>query len=508
MKKTLSILLAVALCFTMFATFAAAAEGTVSLVYGEHAAEDYLSDFIDAPAMGSWQYQPLNCAVASEIIVGHDSNLRPDDSITRAELATVIARVVNAQGLKADLSAFSDVEEGAWYYDYVASCVAANIMNGSGNKIMPNAPITREQTFALIARTFLLIPEGANAYARFNDANQVSAWARYATNALIEADVVRGDSSNTLRPGADITRAELAAMLDRIVCYFADSAVNYNGAVIEGSVIVRDPAVDLSGATINGDIYFAEGVGNADFDLSNVTINGRIVVRSGDVTVPQSMQEQVVLPEDYNEEPQTPPVVDDGKDDEEEKPSGDDNQSDANDSPNSASVPSSKKDTQITSSYITYDDGQKLYADVSGNTVTFDFTELDVETAVLEELYVKSNVTAACVHPLATFNTNTVNDIAPIIAEIPNKTNNQLVPIEPGQEYDLSLLNLSTIVCDARDMYQLQDMNNDYLFRDLFTAKGITIEEIDENTIKTTFTGKIGNDTFKFVIITEVYIAL
>ncbi len=607
MKKTLSILLAVALCFTMFATFAAAQDDALESVDVHHE-ENVLGDFVDAPAEDSWKFQGLNCAVANGFMNGHENKLRPDDSLTRAEMVTMMVRVLGAHANKAEIEYYVDVAMGEWYYEALQSGVAAKLINGSGNKMMPNAPITREQTFTILARAFLHMESDKSAADKFSDAGAISAWAKPATNALIEAGVVQGDAANTVRPQANVTRAEFATMLDRIACYIAGEN-DYAGKRVGGSVIINDANVNLDGAVIEGDLYITDAVGADAIDLTNVTVTGRIVVRSGEVNLgagtsaaavvvgnptgdaavkaDESVKvEKVVVAENSNdveldvpaeevvinsadsevtiksdaekvtvagsnntvkveagatvenvvvdgtgtnvtgsgkvenavvngadskvETPNTnvtdntpvvtPPVVDDGN-----KPSDDNNQSDASDSPNNATVPSGKKDVKVTSSYIEYDGGQKIWADVSGNTVTFDFTVLDINTAELENIYIDANVTANCTHALAAFSTNELEPIAPIIAAIPGKTNNQLVPIDPSTAGDdLSLWNLSTIVLDAKDMYDLQDMNNDYLFRDLFTAKGITIEEIDAYTIKATFTGKIGTDAFTFVIITEV----
>ena len=54
------------------------------------------------------------------------------------------------------------MNENAWYYDSISAGFSLNIINGSGNKMMPEAPITREQTFAILARTFLLMDKDGN----------------------------------------------------------------------------------------------------------------------------------------------------------------------------------------------------------------------------------------------------------------------------------------------------------------------------------------------------------
>ena len=497
MKRTLKMMLTAILALAMLVCFAGAEEAAESVI-SVHQPEDALADFTDAPAADSWKYQGLNCVAANEIMVGHEGLIRPDDSLTRAELVTMMVRVLGAEGLSVDISKYVDVAANAWYYDSISSGVAVNIINGSENKMMPNSAITREQTFAILARTFLFVQEDAYAMNSFNDASAVSAWAKNATNALIEAKVVLGDASNTLRPKANVTRAEFAAMLDRIVCYFAKSDVDYNGKTIDGSVVINDANVDLTGAVINGDVYVVEAVGENAVDLSGAVINGRIVVRSGDVKVSEGDEDKVVTPEDMPEdEPVVVPPVDDGKTD-----------SDAKDSPDVSSTPSGATRPEGPSAvvgentYLTYsyDGGEvgKFYADVENNVVTFDFSKLlaDIMAAnggsynskklVFHKLYVESDTKALCKHDLISFYSNEENDLAEMLVDIAGATNNVLVPI--ADEDGTTLYDLVVKMDEAALAYEILPE----LFEEL------NIEVVDST--KAIFTGFIGSADFSFCI--------
>lgn len=301
MKKTLKIMLAAVLSIAMLLTFAAAAEdtltnaGTADLVTATapesetidtHHDEHALDAFADAPAADSWKYQGLNCAVNNGTMTGHDNKIRPDDSLTRAEMVTMMVRVLGAHATKAQIEHYVDVVADQWYYEALQSGVAVKIINGSGDKMMPNSPITREQTFTILARTFLFSAD-TDAAADFVDNSKVSSWAKNATNALIDAEVVRGDNTKTLRPQDNVTRAEFAAMLDRVACLFVNTSANYSGKKVTGSLIVNDATADLSGATIEGDLIITDAVGAQNIDLSNVTVTGRIVIRGGEVNLNQ-----------------------------------------------------------------------------------------------------------------------------------------------------------------------------------------------------------------------------
>lgn len=299
MKKTLKIMLAAVLSIAMLMTFAAAAEdtltnaGTADLISATapesdtidaHHDEHALGVFTDAPAFDSWKYQGLNCAVNNGTMTGHENKIRPDDSLTRAEMVTMMVRVLGAHATKAEIDHYVDVVAEHWYYEALQSGVAVKIINGSGNKMMPNDPITREQIFTILARTFLFSAK-TDAAEDFVDSDKVSSWALNATNALIDAEVVLGDNTKTLRPKDNATRAEFAAMLDRIACLFVNVNTDYSGKKVSGSLIVNDATADLSGATIEGDLIITDAVGAENIDLSDVTVTGRIVIRGGDVNL-------------------------------------------------------------------------------------------------------------------------------------------------------------------------------------------------------------------------------
>lgn len=500
MKRTLKFMLVAILAMAMLTSFAfaqdAPAEDVADVnVITAHGEEDNLADFSDAPEKDSWKYSGLNCAAENGIMVGHGGLIRPDDSLTRAELVTMMVRVLGAENLKVDVSKYVDVSASKWYYENIQSGVATEIINGSGNKMMPEAAITREQTFAILARTFLLINDSDYSISSFNDASAVSAWAKDATNALVEANVVRGDASSTLRPKANVTRAEFAAMLDRIVCIFAKADVDYSGKTIEGSIVINDAGVDLSGAVINGDVYIVEAVGEEKIDLSNVTVNGRIVVRSGDVTVADGDEDKIVTPEDMPKE-ETPVVV----------PPADDKEP-GRETPNVSSTPSRPRPegpsaTVGENTYITYSynggEAQKLYADVADNTVTFDFAALadDIEEAnggsliydelVFHKLYVESDKRALCKHDLISFYSNEENDLAEMLVAVAGATNNVLVPIE-GED-GTTYADLLTKMIEA-------DLAN-ALLPELFEELNIEVRSENE----AVFDGFIGSADFSFCI--------
>ncbi|MDR0405936.1 MAG: S-layer homology domain-containing protein [Clostridiales bacterium] len=91
---------------------------------------------------------PLEEAVtaASEIgiLSGYDGNFRPDDLITREEIAKIITLAQGGEAIY-DALPFDDVSAERWGYGYIGYCNQHGIMQGvSDTEFQPDAPVTRE----------------------------------------------------------------------------------------------------------------------------------------------------------------------------------------------------------------------------------------------------------------------------------------------------------------------------------------------------------------------------
>ena len=496
-------MLAALLSLAMVLTFAGAADldATVTATapisdeaIDIHAADGALDAFSDAPEKGSWSYEALNCIVANELIKGNNSLVMPANLLSRAEMTTIMVRVLGAEELSADISGYIDVSRGEWYYDAISAGVATRIIEGNGNKMMPKDSITREQAMAILARTFLFEAE-TNATATFNDKAKVSSWALESANALVEREIVLGDANGNLRPQDSITRAEFATMLHRIVCYFAKADVDYAGKTINGSVILGDANANLSGATIDGDLYIVEGVGDAKIDLSDVTVTGNIVIRGGDVTVAEGAS--VIRKED--EPVVVPPVVDDKEDTTTDR-----------ETPNVATTPNGADVTPVeideTGTYVSYDNGAaKVYADVTSNTITFDLTNVD-GTETLKDLFVKANKKVAIKtngFSEVSFFTNEEVAVSDVLVDMLDSTSRAISQIlgitdaEGNVIGSYTVAELSDMIESAYTFYT-NDMSADKWMQKLFDDRGIIC---DEAANKAAFTGTIGGNEYTIVLI-------
>jgi hypothetical protein len=232
-------------------------------------------EFNDMP--DNWSTKALENAVENGLLNGADGQIMPDANLTRAQMATVINRAFGAQ-VKGNIQSFTDVPVGAWYYDEMAKAVQMKTFQGSGNRLDPEDPITREQAFIVMARALKLEknnqePEG------FADLEDISSWAKDEVFSLIEAGYVQG-SNGRINPKSTMTRAEFAQLMDNLIKLYIREAGEYT-EVPEGNIMINVPDVTMKNVKITGDLILGDGVGDGDITLDGVEITGRLLVRGG-----------------------------------------------------------------------------------------------------------------------------------------------------------------------------------------------------------------------------------
>ena len=220
------------------------------------------------------------------IIEGSGGSFRPNDTITRAELAAILQRVMQYQ--KTISNPYTDLKD-TWYTDYVLKLSAAGIMEGSNGKVRPEDPITRQEAAALFARAFALDTAGAPS-AGYADQKDIASWAVGYVNALSAAGYMQG-SNNTFRPNSNITRAEVVKILDNMVQAFYNASGTYTTSVT-GNALVNTGGVTLQDMTVSGDLIVTAGAGTGTVTLKNVTVQGSIVNQSGKDLVIQNKEEE------------------------------------------------------------------------------------------------------------------------------------------------------------------------------------------------------------------------
>ncbi|HMM07031.1 MAG TPA: CehA/McbA family metallohydrolase [Clostridiales bacterium] len=169
--------------------------------------------FSDVPT-DNWAAMAIYSLAGSGYVNGYPNSDKflPAANITRAEFCQIIAAMGDFTATGA--TAFSDVKSGVWYYDAVTELANAGIIQGVGhNKFDPNAPVTREQMFKIIAGAAGIDMKQAYPAADFKDMENASAWAKPYINALAANDLIHGYKDHTIRAKATATRAEACQII-------------------------------------------------------------------------------------------------------------------------------------------------------------------------------------------------------------------------------------------------------------------------------------------------------
>jgi hypothetical protein len=172
--------------------------------------EVYLDRFIDVP-YGHRNYAHINALVEIGIINGYsDNSFRPNNTLTRAQAAIMIVR---AAGISTEgvSSNFTDVPSSHAAYKFISAAYQAGIINGySEGTFKPNANVTRAQIAIMVQRAFNVQESGT--VMSFTDVLE-----GYAPKKFIEIlagqKIVNGYSDGTFKPNANVTRAQFSTMI-------------------------------------------------------------------------------------------------------------------------------------------------------------------------------------------------------------------------------------------------------------------------------------------------------
>lgn len=175
--------------------------------------------FTDVTA-GDWFYNDVYYVWENDLFKGtSDTVFSPNAPITRAMLVTVLWR---AAGSPAAVNMpFTDVASDTYYYDAVAWASANGIIEGIGGGLFdPDADVTREQMAAILFRYLEFIEHEyvvTAEYRIFADEDEISNYAKNAVQILNKLGIINGKSGNAIDPKGSATRAEVAAMLHRLL---------------------------------------------------------------------------------------------------------------------------------------------------------------------------------------------------------------------------------------------------------------------------------------------------
>ena len=276
-KRWLSFLLSAAMLVAMLPTALAASD------IESHWAKSYI-EYLDREGV-------INPSATT-------GNYEPDRDMTRAEFMRYINRAFHFT--ETTSISYTDVPSNAWYYETIQIAERDGYINGTGNnKMEPEGKVTREQAAVIIGRLFKADPGNVSpSDLTFTDKSQVSDWAAGYIKAAADKGFIAGYSDGTFKPGKVVSRGEVA----KILYYYLGTSLSTAGKAYTGADLKTDTTnvtisenCTLSDAAIQGDLYITEGLGSDAVTLTNVTVNGSIIVSGGTVTMVNTTSDHMIV---------------------------------------------------------------------------------------------------------------------------------------------------------------------------------------------------------------------
>ncbi|AIQ70706.1 S-layer homology domain-containing protein [Paenibacillus graminis] len=179
-------------------------------------------NFNDVASVQAWAGRQIQVVAAKGAIEGVGaSKFAPKSNVTRAEFSKMLIRALNLENSTATES-FGDVASTAWYAPYVAVAAEKGIVTGrSASQFDPNATITRAEMATMIARAVKTVnPQAtagdASSLTKFADAAKIAASLKDGVAFAASHNLVIGNAGK-FNPNNTATRAEAAVIIYRTI---------------------------------------------------------------------------------------------------------------------------------------------------------------------------------------------------------------------------------------------------------------------------------------------------
>ena len=165
---------------------------------------------------GHWAEATIRSLVEKGVVNGYEDNtFRPEDNVTKGEYIKLLMTATES-GTSSNFTNYQDVN-ASWAREFVSRAVELGIcdnVNTSATMFGVDEPITRAQASALMGR--LLAPD-VTGTPNFTDSAYIPDWAANPIYASVQLGLLAGNDDGTFRPMNNLTRAESATIIERIM---------------------------------------------------------------------------------------------------------------------------------------------------------------------------------------------------------------------------------------------------------------------------------------------------
>ncbi|MCY9665884.1 S-layer homology domain-containing protein [Paenibacillus alginolyticus] len=161
-----------------------------------------------------WAEVTIVKAIKDGIVSGYpDTSFKPNKNVTRGEFAVMLMNGLKPAGEGAKLAFADEKEIGTWAKNAVAQALKAGFIQGyDDGTFRPNEPITRTEMASMIAGAMNLKAD-SSAATGFTDDQDIPSWGKGAVFALKQAGVVSGSENIQYVPSGSTTRAEAVTVI-------------------------------------------------------------------------------------------------------------------------------------------------------------------------------------------------------------------------------------------------------------------------------------------------------
>ncbi len=146
-----------------------------------------------------------------------DGTFKPEKSLTRAEMATMLSRIGTGKAGLLDPVNYPDMTATHWAKDAVTEMTKTGLMKGfPDGRFGPEQSITRAEMAAIVTR-WLGLAEAAGTSAASDMKDIQGHWAEKDLKLVMQAGLMKGMPDSTFRPDKPLTRAEAVTVLNRIL---------------------------------------------------------------------------------------------------------------------------------------------------------------------------------------------------------------------------------------------------------------------------------------------------
>lgn len=182
--------------------------------------EEQIIEIFDDVSECHWAYENIKFVNENGLMIGKSPDFfEPEVSLTRAELAIIIIRLIDKQNISVDSDIvkknhFSDIS-GHWAEKHILELQNYGIINGyENNEFRPDNRVTRAEVCAIVNRMLNSDEKISNAV-NYSDVS-LNHWAYQDIMNLSEGGIVEGYKNSEFEPENTIKRCEIAKILQKI----------------------------------------------------------------------------------------------------------------------------------------------------------------------------------------------------------------------------------------------------------------------------------------------------